>query len=174
MSMTYAQIVDGCRRHDADAQRALYDELASMAMGVCYRYSSSRDEANDMLQDGFVKVFEKIGTLREPQKLRSWVYNIMVNTCIQHYRRSRNTVLKEMDDVVDESGEELRYTMDDIVESMQTLSATQRIAFNLCCVEELPFSEAAEKMKCSEVNVRVLLSKARRKMREYLEGKHKD
>lgn len=171
MSMTNAQIVEGCRYHNAQAQRALYDELAPMAMGICFRYSASRDEANDMLQDGFVKVYEKIGSLRDPQKLRSWVYNIMVNTCIQHYRRSRNTVLKEMDEMVDEGWEEERYTMDDIVESMQTLSVAQRMAFNLCCVEEMPFGEAAKKMKCSEVNVRVLLYKARKRMRDYLENK---
>ena len=169
--MTEAQIVEGCRRHNAKAQRALYDELSPMAMGVCYRYSSSRDEANDMLQDGFVKVYEKIGTLRDPQRLRSWVYNIMVNTCIQHYRRSRNTVLQEMDDIAEDDSQEMPYTMEDIVEAMATISPTQRMAFNLCCVEELSMKEAAERMSCNETAVRVALCKAHKKMRHYLENK---
>lgn len=174
MSMTYAQIVEGCRHRKPTAQRALYDELSPMAMGVCRRYTSNRDDANDMLQDGFVRVFEKIGTLRDPQKLRSWVYNIMVNVCIQHFRRSRNTVLQEMDAFVDEEDEELPYTMEDIVEAMQAVTAAQRMAFNLCCVEELPMDKAASIMRCSEVNVRALLCKARKRLRAYLTNKYKD
>lgn len=173
MSMSYAEMVEGCRRRNAKAQRALYDELAPMAMGVCYRYTVDRDEAHDMLQDGFVKVFERIGTLRDPQKLRSWTYNIMVNTCIQHYRRSRHTVLQEMDELVDEVASEMPYTMEEIVEAMGTISPTQRMAFNLCCVEELSMAEAAQKMNCNEVAVRVALCKARKKMRNFLENKNR-
>ena len=166
-------MVEGCRRRNAKAQRALYDELAPMAMGVCYRYTVDRDEAHDMLQDGFVKVFERIGTLRDPQKLRSWTYNIMVNTCIQHYRRTRHTVLQEMDEMVDEVASEMPYTMEEIVEAMGTISPTQRMAFNLCCVEELSMAEAAHKMNCNEVAVRVALCKARKKMRNFLENKNR-
>lgn len=173
MSMSYAEMVEGCRRRNAKAQRALYDELAPMAMGVCYRYTVDRDEAHDMLQDGFVKVFERIGTLRDPQKLRSWTYNIMVNTCIQHYRRTRHTVLQEMDEMVDEVASEMPYTMEEIVEAMGTVSPTQRMAFNLCCVEELSMAEAAHKMNCNEVAVRVALCKARKKMRNFLENKNR-
>ncbi len=173
MSMSYAEMVEGCRRRNAKAQRALYDELAPMAMGVCYRYTVDRDEAHDMLQDGFVKVFERIGTLRDPQKLRSWTYNIMVNTCIQHYRRTRHTVLQEMDEMVDEVASEMPYTMEEIVEAMGTISPTQRMAFNLCCVEELSMAEAAHKMNCNEVAVRVALCKARKKMRNFLENKNR-
>lgn len=173
MSMSYAEMVEGCRRRNAKAQRALYDELAPMAMGVCYRYTVDCDEAHDMLQDGFVKVFERIGTLRDPQKLRSWTYNIMVNTCIQHYRRTRHTVLQEMDEMVDEVAAEMPYTMEEIVEAMGTISPTQRMAFNLCCVEELSMAEAAHKMNCNEVAVRVALCKARKKMRNFLENKNR-
>lgn len=172
MSMSYTQIVEGCRRRNANAQRALYDELAPMAMGVCYRYTADRDEARDLLQDGFVKVYERIGALRDPQKLRSWTYNIMVNTCIQYYRRSRHTVLQEMDDYVDNDDDELPYTMEDIVKALSVISPAQRMAFNLLCVEELPIAEAAGKMNCSESAVRVALCKARKKMRLYLENKN--
>ncbi len=171
MSMSYAEMVDGCRRRNAKAQRALYDELAPMAAGICRRYSADRDEAKDMLQDGFVKVYERIGSLRDPQKLRSWVYNIMVNTCIQHYRKARHTVLMEMDNEAKEETEELQYGMEDIVRALATLSAVQRIAFNLCCAEEYSYKDAAEQMGCSEGAVRVALSRARMNLRQYLENK---
>ena len=169
MSMTYAEMVDGCRRRNAKAQRALYDELAPMAAGVCRRYSADREEAKDMLQDGFVKVYERIGSLRDPQKLRSWVYNIMVNTCIQHYRKARHTVLMEMDAEAAGTETELPYSMEDIVMALGNLSPVQRMAFNLCCAEECGYEEAAEQMGCSEVAVRVALSRAKKQMRELLE-----
>ena len=171
MSMTYAEMVDGCRRRNAKAQRALYDELAPMAAGICRRYSADREEAKDMLQDGFVKVYERIGSLRDPQKLRSWVYNIMVNTCIQHYRKARHTVLMEMDSETAESETELPYSMEDIVRALDTLTPVQRMAFNLCCAEECSYEEAARQMGCSEGAVRVNLCRARKMMREYLELK---
>lgn len=170
MSMSYAEMVDGCRRRNAKAQRALYDEMAPMAAGVCRRYSADRDEAKDMLQDGFVKVYERIGSLREPQKLRSWVYNIMVNTCIQHYRHARHTVLMDMDTEAAGTETELPYSTDDIVRALGTLSPVQRMAFNLCCAEECSHEEAAKQMGCSEVAVRVALSRARMNMRQYLEN----
>lgn len=169
MSMSYAEMVDGCRRRNARAQRALYDELAPMAAGVCRRYSADRDEAKDMLQDGFVKVYERIGSLHDPQKLRSWVYNIMVNTCIQHYRKARHTVLMEMDDESAESETELPYSMEDIVRALGNLTPVQRMAFNLCCAEELSYEEVAKQMACSEGAVRVALCKAKKRMRELLE-----
>lgn len=171
MSMSYAEMVDGCRRRNARAQRALYDELAPMAAGVCRRYSADRDEAKDMLQDGFVKVYERIGSLRDPQKLRSWVYNIMVNTCIQHYRKARHMVLMEMDDESAESETELPYSMEDIVRALGNLTPVQRMAFNLCCAEELSYEEVAKQMACSEGAVRVALCKAKKRMRELLEPK---
>ncbi len=174
MSMNYAQMVEGCRHRNANAQRALYEELAPMAMGVCYRYTADRDEAQDLLQDGFIKIFERIGTLRDPQKLRSWTYNIMVNTCIQYYRRSRHTILQPMDDIVDDDGSEMPYTMDDIVKAMSTISPAQRMAFNLCCIEELPMDEVANRMNCNELAVRVALCKARKRMRQYLENKKEE
>ena len=174
MSMSYAEMVDGCRRRNAKAQRALYDELAPMAAGICRRYSADREEAKDMLQDGFVKVYERIGSLRDPQKLRSWVYNIMVNTCIQHYRKARHTVLMEMDNETREETVELQYGMEDIVRALGTLTAVQRMAFNLCCAEEYSYEEAAEHMGCSEGAVRVALCKAKKRMREILEMRNEN
>ena len=172
MEMSYAQMVDGSRRHDPAAQRALYDELAPMAMGICVRYAPDRDQARDLLQDGFVKIYEKLGTLRNPQKLRSWAYNVMVNTCIQSYRRRRN--LLPLDDLdASDDGEPLPpYSMDEMLAAIQRLSPGQRLVFNLCCIEECSYDEAALKLRCSNVNVRALLCKARRNLRSILEQTH--
>ena len=64
MSANNLDILSGCRKNNRQAQKALYDSFAPMAMGVCMRYAHSRAEAEDWLQDGFVRVFEKIGQVR--------------------------------------------------------------------------------------------------------------
>lgn len=173
MSMSYAQMVTGCRRRNSDAWRALYDEFAPMAMGVCCRFSSCEDEARDLLQDAFVKILENIGTLREPEKLRSWIYNIVVNTCIQNYRRNHRLTLKDDIDTIGADQGELLYSMDDIVDALQQLPPAQRMAINLCYIEELGQDEAARRMGCEYVTLRGILSKARARMRLYLETKMK-
>ena len=168
MSMDYAQMVEGCRNHKPAAQRALYDEFASMVLGVCQRYATCRDEANDLMQDSMVKVFEKIGTLHDAAKLQSWIYSIAVNTCLQYCRRSRLTFEADLD-VQSGDNDEMPYTADEIVEAMESVTPAQRLVFNLCCIEECSYDEAALKLRCSNVNVRVLLCKARRNLRSILE-----
>ena len=167
MSMDYAQMVEGCRNHKPAAQRALYDEFASMVLGVCQRYATCRDEANDLLQDSMVKVFEKIGTLHDAAKLQSWIYSIAVNTCLQYCRRSRLTFEADLD-VQSGDNEELPYTAEEIVEAMESVTPAQRLVFNLCCIEEMTYEEVAAKLRCSETNVRGLLFRARAGMRDYL------
>lgn len=169
MSMDYAQMTEGCRHRRPAAQRALYDEFAPIVLGVCCRYASCRDEANDLMQDSMVKVYEKIGTLRNPDKLGSWIYNLTVNTCVQYCRsRSRVTLVDDMEGY-SESTVELPYSEADIVAALEALTDSQRLAFNLCCVEEMNFAEVAERMRCTESNVRVLLFHARRNLRKRLE-----
>lgn len=173
MSMSYAQMVEGCLRRDAKAQRALYDELAPMSMGVCMRYASSREEARDLLQDGFVKVFEKIGSLREPAKLRSWTYNIMVNTCIQSFRMRRNTLIIDDMDTYAEPDDIEGYSPEEVVAALQQLTERQRLVINLFYMEDYSSRQIAEHLSCSDSNVRALLTDARHAMRKKLEENDK-
>lgn len=173
MEADYAAIVKGCRRRDRSAQRALYDALAPMALGVCMRFASDRDAAQDLMQDGFILVFEKIGSLREPQKLPAWVYHLMLNTCINCYRSSFR--MESIDDVSSQTlTQELStafadpFANEEIVLAMQKLSPQQRMVFNLVVVEEFSFDEAAKELHCTPVTVRSILSRAKSRLREIL------
>lgn len=168
MVADYAHIIEGCRRHDRKAQRALYDTFAPMAMGLCMRYASDRDAAQDLMQDGFVRVFENIGRLRDPERLGAWIYRLMLNECLRQLRRQQRTRY-----VVDNQVEGVQLPLDpfgteEVVAALQRLAPAQRMAFNLIEVEGYTYEEAAEMMKSSEVNVRALLSRAKSCLREML------
>ncbi|MBR4773102.1 MAG: RNA polymerase sigma factor [Bacteroidales bacterium] len=171
MTADYTHIVEGCRRHDRKAQRALYEAMAPMAMGVCMRYSSDREEAQDLMQDGFVKVFEHVGRMKDVEHLSAWVYKVMLNVCLKNYHRKMRRKRAEM-----EVTEQVELPLDpfaaeEIVAALQQLAPAQRQVFNLMAVEGYNYTDAAREMRCTEVNVRALYSRARMEMRNLLRFK---
>ena len=167
MSMDNAQIVEGCRRHDPKAQRALYDAVAEVSMGICMRYAEGRDNAQDMLQDGFVKVFERIGGLKDPDKLAAWVYGVMVHTCIDHQRTRRQwqPISEECEPAELDTDP---FAAEEIVAALQQLTPMPRTVFNLCEVEGYTLDEVAKRLKTSNLAVRVALSRAKEQLRKIL------
>ena len=175
MSMDYAQMIEGCRHRDAKAQRALYDDLAPMCMAVCHRYVRDVDEAADLLQDGFVRIFEHLGRLKEPEKLRSWAYSVMVNRCVSYLRKAKRLKMVEsydMTEAVNISEQEtpsMGLSMDDMMKAIDTLNDRLRTAFNLCVLDELSCAEAANMMGTTEGNVRMMVFRARAELKNKLE-----
>jgi RNA polymerase sigma-70 factor (ECF subfamily) len=84
-----ATLIRGCLRNHAAAQKALYERFSSVMMGVCYRYARNRADAEDMLQEGFVKVFTHLGQYRSDGSLEGWIRRIMVTTAINLLKRDR-------------------------------------------------------------------------------------
>jgi len=168
MEPDLTQIVEGCRRRDPRSQRALYDALAPMAMGVCMRYTHDRHTAQDLMQDGFLKVFENISRLRQPERVGAWVYQVMVNRGINHLKQHRP--MQSLDDNVPPP---IALPLDpfadeEIVLALQQLPPQQRLVFNLIEVEDCSYEEVAARLHCSEVNLRALLSRAKTRLRELL------
>lgn len=164
-------MVDACIRHESKAQRALYDMLAPMCMGVCLRYAGTVVVAEDLLQEGFVKVFEKIATLRDPEKIRPWAYQIMVNVSVQYLRKKEMVVVAEGVEDVPVSVDFSPFAMEDIVLAIGQLPPTQRMVFNLCEVEGYNHDEVAQMMRCSNVSVRVNLCRAKKHLKELLNNR---
>ena len=171
MAVDYAHIIEGCLRHDRRAQRALYDTFAPMAMGVCMRYASDRDAAQDLLQDGFVRVFENIGRVRDPERLGAWIYRLMLNECLRQYRKKMPVQYADEGRIESVQLPLDPFGTEEVVAALQRLTTAQRMAFNLVEVEGYTYEEVAEQMKCSEVNVRSLLSRAKGCLRELLTKK---
>lgn len=168
MDEMYTQLVEDCRRRDRHAMRRLYDTTAPMAMGVCMRYCGDREEARDVMQDGYIKVFEGLGRLQEPEKLMAWVYQLMVNTCLNHLRSRVETV--GFDEVQEEPAVPPTdpFAEEEVVAALQQLPARQRAVFNLLEVEGVTPEETARRMKTGVKNVKVLFCRACNGLREIL------
>jgi len=142
------------------------------------RYTHSRDEAQDLLHDGFIKAFESIGKLQNAKAVESWLYRIMVNVSINYVTRNRQlqysdlAALESQEDLearVDDSPwEGDHYTMDQIVRAIQELPEQYRLVFNMREVEEMEYPEIAEQLGQQESTVRSHVSRARQMLRKKL------
>lgn len=172
--MSDEELVSGCLRQDGVAQRALFDRFAQPMMAVCVRYAGNPMEAQDMLQEGFVKVFEKLGQYRGDGPLGGWIRRIMVNEALIYLRkhqRHRNigAIDEENDDapvdasVLDSLGAEM------LINLIAALPAGYRTVFNLYAVEGYSHKEIAEQLGISENTSKTQYHKAKQQLRTQLE-----
>jgi RNA polymerase sigma factor (sigma-70 family) len=169
-SYTIDSLLEGCRRGDRKAQESLYKTLASRMMGICLRYAKDTFEAEDVLQMGFVKVFQKVSDFRGEGSFEGWVRRIMVNTAIESYRKNlRNLNIVDIDEVYDQpqntfdmSGLELK----DLLKLVQQLSNGYRLVFNMYVIEGYSHKEIAKQLGITEGASKSQLSRARAILKE--------
>ncbi|MDX1348932.1 MAG: sigma-70 family RNA polymerase sigma factor [Putridiphycobacter sp.] len=150
------------------AQEALFNRFAYMVKGVCMRYSSSEEEADDFLQDTFLKTFQKLDQYSNVGALGGWIRRIAVNTALEHIRKQKMINVKlsvEMESVLpDDAGDHLfeKMDVDVLTAKIQSLPPGYRTVFNLFAVEGYSHKEIAEKMKISEGTSKSQFSRARK------------
>lgn len=162
-----AKLVEACLKRDPVACKQLYDSYAPQMLGICMRYARSRESAEDILHDGFIKVFESLHKLRDASQLDSWIRSLMVHTAISTFRHERFTEnVADYDDEGNPFNEsDLIYSQIDIkliMEAIQQLPTAYRMAFNLCEVEGYEYEDAAAELGINESTVRSNLCRARR------------
>lgn len=87
-------IVQGCLKKDPKAQKAFYEFFSRTMYGICLRYSNSPDDAKDILQEGFIKVFAKLNQFSNKGSLEGWLKRLFINTALEHYRvKDRKSVV---------------------------------------------------------------------------------
>lgn len=174
------KLVAGCQQKDPRAMKQLYDELAPKMLGVCMRYTHSRDEAQDLLHDGFIKAFESIGELKNPMALEAWMTQIMVNLSVNYVTRDDYLCYSdlEMSEGESEHFDEDELDLDrrgvlveDVVRALQSLPYRYRAAFNMKAVEEMEYGEIAALFNKSEATVRRYVDRARQMIIEKLNMK---
>ncbi|MCB0772788.1 MAG: sigma-70 family RNA polymerase sigma factor [Flavobacteriales bacterium] len=171
--MTDEQMVAGCLSGDRIAQKALYQAYARKMMSICMRYAPNREQAQDILQDGFVKVFQKMDHYRGEGPLGGWIARTMVNTALDHLRRnkpfehSQDLTEAEHLHAVDERSIGAM-SADEILALIQQLPSGYRTVFNLFAVEGYPHKEIGEMLGISENTSKSQFMKARAYLRKLL------
>lgn len=175
-------IIQACCRQEPKAQKRLYDELSPTLFGICIRYTHSRDEAQDLLQDAFIKVFQNIASLNNPYALKDWACQITINNCINYVSRRRDVVYMDLNHI-DEKHEDLlkaefdeynepfdtdTFRVTDVIHALQEISPAYRLVFNMREVEGMEFSEIAAILEKPESSVRTMLVRARYLVRKKL------
>jgi RNA polymerase sigma-70 factor (ECF subfamily) len=161
--------IAGCKQGDRKAQEALYKQLSAKMMGVCMRYAASRTDAEDILQMGFVKMFQKITYFKNEGSFEGWVRRIMVNTAIELYRKNvRLLHTIELEGVVDvdDANALSQLAVKDLMQLVQNLPDGYRMVFNLYAIEGYSHKEIAEQLGISEGGSKSQLSRARNYLQE--------
>jgi RNA polymerase sigma factor (sigma-70 family) len=147
-------LIEGCKKHDRHMQQKLYDKYSKSMYVVSLRYCRMQQEAEDILQEAFIKVFQSIGRFRGECTLPYWIKRVVVNTALNHQRSK--LYMFPMVDITDlnNQGDQANVLSDlcyeELLELVQALPDGCRIIFNLHAIEGFKHQEIAEMMKISE------------------------
>jgi RNA polymerase sigma-70 factor (ECF subfamily) len=170
-------ILEGCIAGKREAQYELYKKFASSMLALCFRYARNRDEAEDFLQEGFLKVFQKISSFRREGSFEGWMKRIMINNALNGIKKNRKVPFLEDIEAINETQivdlEEPAATPDPIpadvlLEMIRSLPEGYRIVFSLYVMEDYSHKEIANELKISENTSKTQLLKARRVLKNKL------
>ncbi|GHB55993.1 DNA-directed RNA polymerase sigma-70 factor [Persicitalea jodogahamensis] len=160
-----AQMVKALRQGDPKAQRQLYDRYASRMLGVCIRYVGDHMTAEDVLVEGFMKVFDKIGQFKSEGSFEGWMRRIMVNESLGYLRQRKRIqevdIIDEAQQVVDTSLADEALETEEMLQMIDTLPIGYRTVFNLYAIEGYTHAEIAEKLGITESTSKSQLHRAR-------------
>lgn len=171
--MTEENLLQGCLNNLATAQEALYNRFSPRMLGVCYRYAHNREDAEDMLQEGFIKVFAQIQQFRNAGALEGWIRKIMVHTCINILKKN-----KKFSDSVDLihadnlhlNGNNIPSLLQakQVVECIRLLPLGYRTVLNLYAIEGFSHREISDILDIQESTSRSQYTRARGMLEEIL------
>lgn len=151
-------------------QEALYRQTASKMLIVCMRYAKDRMEAEDVLQMGYIKVFQKVNEYRRDGAFEGWIRKVMVNTAIESYRKNlRSLNVVPIEDAYDQPSTGFDFSrlgMQDLLKLIQKLADGYRMVFNMYIIEGYSHKEIAETLGISEGASKSQLSRARAILKE--------
>jgi RNA polymerase sigma factor (sigma-70 family) len=173
--MSEQHIIEGCIRHNRKAQQQLWKQYSGFLLGVCLRYASDKMEAEDMLQEAFLKIFFNISEYSGTGSFKGWLRKVTVNTAITYYHKNlRHKHYTDIDDyVAAEAGsggfEEDFYNAEDLYRVLNELSPGYRMVFNLYTVEGYKHHEIAEMLGIDVNTSKSQYSRAKAVLRKKLE-----
>ncbi|MEM7161247.1 MAG: RNA polymerase sigma factor [Bacteroidota bacterium] len=173
-------ILAGCAKGDPKSQQWVFETHYGKMLVVCLRYAENMDEAKDILQDGFIKVFDKIGKFDGKGSLEGWIRRVIVNTAIDAIRKKKANMFTSFEDqeeklsdsIEEETFEdEFEFSANDVLNALHQISPAYRTVFNLYVLEGHTHKEIAEKLGISEGTSKSNLAKAKQRIKKILTTK---
>lgn len=171
-------VIKRCRKGERKAQQQLFTMAYPLAMSVCRRYARDLDEAKSVLNEGMLKVYKQLDLYSPHLSFGGWVRKIMVNTSIDHFRKSK----RHQDRFMDSEGEDGffaynediidKISADELLQLVQQLPPAYRMVFSLYAVEEYTHKEIAEHLGISEGTSKSNYAKAKAKLQKAIAGLH--
>ena len=171
--MTEEAILKGCLKKDAAAQRELYNRYSPKMLAVCYRFAHNREDAEDMLQEGFIKVFSQVHTFESRGAFEGWIRRIIVHTCINLLKKNKK--FNESVDIIHATGIQVReesvpsiIQAKQVVECIRLLPIGYRTVLNLYALEGYNHREIAGMLDIEESTSRSQYTRAKAMLEEIL------
>ncbi len=171
--MTEEAILQGCLRKETAAQRELYNRYSPKMLAVCYRFAHNREDAEDMLQEGFIKVFSQIHTFRNQGVFEGWVRRIIVHTCINILKKNKK--FSESVDLIYATSLQVREeTVPSVVQAKQVVECIRllpigyRTVLNLYAIEGYSHKEIAAMLEVEESTSRSQYTRAKQMLEDVL------
>lgn len=171
--MTEELMLTGCIKNNASAQEALYNRFSPRMLGVCYRFAKNREDAEDMLQEGFIKVFTQIHQYRNEGALEGWIRRIIVHTCINILKKNKK--FADSVDIIHATSIHVKEEMipsimqaKQVVECIRTLPLGYKTVLNLYAIEGYSHKEIADMLDIEESTSRSQYTRAKAMLEEIL------
>ena len=166
--MEQKELIYRCKRQDRKAQEELYRKYSEGLFVLCLKYTGSYEQAQDLLQDGFIKIFEKIGQYSEKGSFEGWMSRLMINTALKRLRKTEVflSIEKDLPGEVELHIEEEDLSLEFLIKIIQDLPAAYRLVFNLYVMEGHSHKKIAQLLNISEGTSKSNLARARIKLRE--------
>ena len=171
--MSDAELIYGCLNRDKKAQKTLYDKYAPKMFGICLRYFRNSDEAEDALQEGFIRIFNNIDKFRNEGSFEGWMHRIMVNTALNCYKSSVKHYYSTDYDEIEEVIEDTKLKFDNLsveylLKLIQNLPDGYRMIFNMYEIEGYSHKEIAQMLNISINTSKSQLMKAKRNLQKII------
>lgn len=168
-------LIQGCIEGDRQMQELLYKKFSSRMYGVCLRYAGNAEDANDILQEGFIKVFKNLSKYRHEGSFEGWIRRIFVNTSIEHFRKKvklynvtevqENTIEDKELDALD------KLAVKDIINIVNELSPGYKAVFNMHVIDGYSHKEIADILGITEGTSKSQLARAKGVLKKLIESR---
>ncbi len=176
------EIVSGCKNGDKKSQEKLYKMFYGKMMVICLRYADNPDEAKDVLQEGFIKVFNSLANFDFHGSFEGWIKRIMVNTAIDNFRKNKSAVklfdnnvqlenLERQEEDEQENTISNKIKTADILEAIHKLSPAYKTVFNLYAIDGFSHQQIADELNISIGTSKSNYSKAKQNLKKMLQLK---